>query len=79
MKAKQKLQSGLHSLVWKEGKWFVAKCVEVEVASQGKSKKEALKNIEEALALYFENEKVSAPPSLTNLELTNVSFTVTYA
>ena len=31
MKGKKKLSSGLHALIWKEGSWFVAKCVEVEV------------------------------------------------
>lgn len=79
MKTKQRLQSGLHVLVWREGNWFVARCVEVEVASQGKTKKEALKNIEEALALYFEDEKVSAPPSLSDLELTDVTVSASYA
>lgn len=55
------LRSGLHALVWKEDKLFVAKCVEVEVASQGKSQKEALVNLQEALELYFENEKLPIP------------------
>ena len=54
-----------HSLVWQEGKWFVAKCLEVEVASQGRTRKEALDNLKEALDLYFEEEKVGKiPPSL---------------
>jgi len=34
----------------------VAKGIEVEVASQGSTKKEALQNLQEALELYFENE-----------------------
>lgn len=69
MKKKQKLKSGLHVLLWKEDKWFVVKCVEVEIASQGKTKEEALKNIEEAVELYFEDEKLSPPESLPFLEL----------
>lgn len=52
------LKTVFHSLVWKENKLFVAKCLEVEVASQGATKKEALENLKEALELYFENEKV---------------------
>jgi predicted RNase H-like HicB family nuclease len=52
MKAKKTLQSGLHFLIWREGKYFVARCLEVEVTSQGKSKIEATKNLEEALSLY---------------------------
>lgn len=55
------LKSGLHALVWQEGKWFVAKCVEVEIASQGKSKQQAVANLEEALHLYFADEKIKTP------------------
>ena len=46
----------IHSVVWKEDGWFVAKALEVEVASQGKSQKEALSNLKEALELYFEDQ-----------------------
>lgn len=45
-----------HSILWKEDKWFVAKALEVEVASQGKTETEALKNLKEALELYFEDQ-----------------------
>lgn len=46
----------LHSILWKEDKWFVAKALEVEVASQGRTEAEALKNLKEALELYFEDQ-----------------------
>lgn len=55
----------LHSVVWKEDKWYVAKTLEVEIASQGKTEKEALENLKEALELYFEDQN--------KLELTPVS------
>lgn len=45
----------IHTIVWKENKLFVAKALEVEVASQGKTEKEALINLKEALELYFED------------------------
>lgn len=32
------LKKGYHALVWKEGGWYVARGVEIEVASQGKTK-----------------------------------------
>lgn len=67
--SKTMTQSGLHALVWKEGRWFVSKSLEVEVASQGKTKKEALKNLEEAIDLYFEDEKLVPPTPLANPEL----------
>ena len=46
----------LHTIVWKENKIFVAKFLEVELASQGKTKDEAVKNLKEALDLYLEDE-----------------------
>lgn len=46
----------VHSVVWQEDKLYVAKALEVEIASQGKSQKEAVNNLKEALELYFEDE-----------------------
>ena len=45
--------------VWREGDWFVAQCLEVDVASQGDSEQEAQANLGEALELHFE------PPTAT--------------
>jgi len=61
-KAKETLKTGLNALVWKEGDLFVAQCLEVEVASQGGTKKSALANLEEALELYFEDEGLPQLP-----------------
>lgn len=47
----------IHSIVWKEDKWYVARALEVEVVSQGKTEKEALNNLKEALELFFEDNK----------------------
>lgn len=41
----------LHTIVWKEDKLFVAKFLELELASQGKTKKEAVGNLREAFEL----------------------------
>jgi len=38
--------------IWKEGKYYVAQCLNVDISSFGKTKKEALENLDEALALY---------------------------
>lgn len=43
--------------VWREGEWFVAQCLDVDVASQGQSEAEALENLKEALELYFEEPR----------------------
>ena len=42
-------------IVWKEGKYSVSQCLNVDVSSFGKSKAEAIRNLEEALALYLED------------------------
>ncbi len=41
--------------ITKEGDWFVARCLEVEVTSQGESADLAVKNLKEALELFFED------------------------
>ncbi len=41
--------------VFQESNWFIAQCLEVDVASPGKTKSEALSNLQEALELHFEN------------------------
>jgi predicted RNase H-like HicB family nuclease len=40
--------------ICQEGEWFVAQCLEVDVASQGETALEALDNLREALELHFE-------------------------
>lgn len=47
------------STIKKEGSYFVARCVELGVVSQGKSLDEANANLKEAVELYLENTKVS--------------------
>jgi predicted RNase H-like HicB family nuclease len=55
--------------VWKEGNWFVAQCVEVDVASQGESEQEALSNLREALELYFEEPRATVTPEMRLVEV----------
>ncbi len=42
-------------VIQKDDDWFVAKCVENSVASQGKTVEEAMNNLKEALELYYED------------------------
>lgn len=39
--------------VWVEGDWYIAQCIEVDVASQGHTEEESLVNLREALELHF--------------------------
>ncbi len=58
-------------MIQKEEEWYVAKCLDNNVASQGKTIEEALKNLREALELYLQNEEIVQPKEtyLTTLEV----------
>ncbi|MDL2288466.1 type II toxin-antitoxin system HicB family antitoxin [Oscillospiraceae bacterium OttesenSCG-928-F05] len=58
--------------VTQEENWYVATCIENNVASQGKTWDEALENIKEAIALYYEDENEIpefSPVFVTSLEV----------
>ena len=61
-------------IITKEDSWFVAQDIASGVASQGRSIDEALKNLKEAVELYFEGsadmEKGSDMVLLTTMEVT---------
>jgi predicted RNase H-like HicB family nuclease len=62
----------LTAAVAHEGAWYVARCLDVEVTSQGKTVEEALANLREALELYFEDMPVPErpePPTVTSIEV----------
>lgn len=46
----------LTAAITHEAPWYVARCLEVEVASQGDTVEEARSNLAEALELYFEDQ-----------------------
>lgn len=52
----------LTAAVTQDGGWYVARCLEVEVTSQGRTVEEALANLKEALELYFEDAP-EVPPA----------------
>lgn len=58
-------------IIQKEEKWYVAKCIDNSVASQGKTIEEAMNNLKEALELYVQNENPEKPKDLfiTTLEV----------
>lgn len=45
----------LNSVVWKEGDYYISQCLDVDVSSFGKTKKEALAMLQDALKLYFQD------------------------
>ena len=43
------------AIILRDGKWFVARSVELGVTTQGKTIEEAKKNLQEAVELYLED------------------------
>ncbi|MDR1216581.1 MAG: type II toxin-antitoxin system HicB family antitoxin [Treponema sp.] len=41
-------------IIKQEEEWFVATCLENDIASQGKTINEAVANLKEAIAFYYE-------------------------
>jgi predicted RNase H-like HicB family nuclease len=54
--------------VWQEGDWYVAQCREFEIASQGRTKDEALNNLAEAIELHFESPVAAIMPEVIAIE-----------
>jgi predicted RNase H-like HicB family nuclease len=63
----------LKNIVWKEGKYYVAQCLNIDISSFGKTKKEALNNLDEALELYFEDIKTPHIVKVENPEVVGLS------
>lgn len=55
--------------VWKEGDWFVAQCLEVDIASQGRSESEALEALKEALQLHYSDPIPTQRPRVSMIEV----------
>jgi predicted RNase H-like HicB family nuclease len=49
-----KMKRNFTAYVWQENEWFVAQCLEIDIASQGETEKEAIENLREAIELYYE-------------------------
>ena len=62
-------------IIKKEGKWFVARSLELGVTSQGKTIEEAKQNLQEAVEVYFEEMPKSKKkltkemPLVTSIEI----------
>ena len=64
----------LNNVVWKEDKYYVAQCLNVDVSSFGETKKETLANLDEALELYFEDVEISNIAKVERPEVIRSSF-----
>ncbi|NCO35230.1 MAG: HicB family protein [Armatimonadetes bacterium CG2_30_59_28] len=55
--------------VFREEAWVVAQCIEVDVASQGRTEDEALTNLSDALELHFTPPCATITPKLRKVEI----------
>lgn len=58
-----------NAVVIKEADWYIAQCLEVDVASQGETEEEAMKNLNEALTLHFTPPVATVLPIVRHFEL----------
>ncbi len=63
----------LKTVIWKEGKYYIAQCLNVDVSTFGKTKIEATKNIKEALELYFDGRNTKSIPKVLSPSLIQTS------
>lgn len=52
---------------WKEGKYYVAQCLNIDVSSFGETIDEAVVNLREAVELYFEDNDNSVYTQIDNV------------
>lgn len=63
------------TIITQEGKWYVARCVELGVVSQGRTIEKSQENLKEAVELYLEEQPgfkkflSKRAPLITSLEL----------
>lgn len=63
----------LYFIVWEEGKHYVSQCLNVDVSSFGETKDEALRNLNEAVDLYFEDQGDAESTAIHNPEIISAS------
>jgi predicted RNase H-like HicB family nuclease len=62
--------------VHEEDDWYVARCLELDVASQGETLEEALMNLREAVELYLdevEQPTIEATPLVTSFQVSDAA------
>ena len=61
MKGGEKSLKEIDFILWQEGKYYIAQCLNIEVSSFGETVDEAIKNLKEAVELYLEGENIELP------------------
>lgn len=62
-------------VITKEGRWFVASCPVLDLATQGKTEEEVKENMEDLISDYFKDPDTPKPEisTIMSISLTNIS------
>jgi predicted RNase H-like HicB family nuclease len=63
------MKKNFSATITREGKLYVAQCLEVDVASQGRTEAQAIKNLQEALELHFEDPRANQVPPVRQVKV----------
>lgn len=64
----------LKSIIWEEGDWYVAQCINLDVCSIGHTREEAIRKLDVELQMALRERPAGTLPYITGLEIitTNV-------
>jgi hypothetical protein len=65
----ENMKRTFNAATWQDGEWFIAQCLEVDVASQGETEEEALENLRDALELHFTPPVATLAPQVHAVEV----------
>ena len=63
------MKQSFSASIWQEGDWYIAQCIQVDVASQGATEDEALDNLRDALELHFIPPVATIVPHVRDIEV----------
>ncbi len=55
-------------VIYKEGKYYVSQCLNIDIASCGDSIEDAINNLKDAVGLYFRNEPKKKLSAFRNID-----------
>ena len=55
--------------LWQEDHWFIAQCLDLDIASQGETPDLALANLQEAIELHLEPPHATLLPQMRTIEI----------
>ncbi len=63
------MKQSFSASIWQEGDWYIAQCIQVDIASQGATEDEALDNLRDALELHFIPPVATIVPHVRDIEV----------